>query len=410
MTPRLRTERPQRWAALRGLRARWAFVSATTLLYWIVNQALRPFVPLRLQELGASDLTIGVAVAAYSVSALLLALPSGRLLDRVSLRRSLVVSLVAMAGVTAALAGAPAVWAVVALLVVNGVAAMVTWIALQSLITNAGDGEVRRQQLALFSLGWGVGLAAGPSIGAVLFETVGFGGLCLILGSVTLLAAAAGVAGPDAPRVAAEAEEPGGPAAPREGFARTLLREMDNPALMSVLLSSFVNLYVQSMRTSFYPVYLERVGVSVTQIGVLLSIIGVASLAVRAILPALERSVGPVRVLTWSTWVAIVGMAATPFLTASWLLVAGALCIGVGLGASPPITVQLVAEQTPVGERGLAMGMRTVANRSAQAAQPLVFGGISSFLGLPAAFPASGGLLAAMALWMSLRLRRIGRT
>lgn len=401
-----------RWGTFKALRDRWALVSAATLLYWIANQALRPFVPLRLEELGASDLTIGTTVAAYSLSGLLLALPSGRLLDRVSLRRALALALMLTGASTAVLGLAPVISTIVVVLVANGIGAMVTWIALQALATNAGVGEARRQQLALFSFAWGVGLAVGPAFGALLYDRGGFLVLCATLAVVCVLAAGAALAGPDAPHAAAHAahdldSDADRDIAKREGFFRVLRRELDNPALMSVLLSSFVNLYVLSMRTSFYPVYLARAGVSVARIGVLLSIIGGASLVVRAVLPPLERAFGAIRILTWSTWIAITGIATTPILRSYWLLVAGALAVGIGLGANPPITINLVADHTPADQRGLAMGMRTVANRSAQVSQPLVFGGLSSSIGLGAAFPVSGGFLAALALWMSCRLRSL---
>jgi MFS family permease len=181
---------------------------------------------------------------------------------------------------------------------------------------------------------------------------------------------------------------------------------MENPILVSVLISSFINLFVLSMRISFYPVYLERAGVAITQIGLLLSIIGISSLAVRAILPAAERRLGSIRVLVGSTWLAILGAASLPLSTHMAVLAVGALLIGVGLGANPPITVSLVAEHSDARDRGLAVGLRMVANRSGQVAQPVVFGGLAALFGLGVAFPVSGALLAALTLWMSMRLRR----
>jgi len=85
-----------------ALRSRWALLSLATLLYWVANQAIRPFRALRLQQLGATDLTIGLALAAASVAALVLAVPSGRLLDRLPQREALVLALLGLAASTAA--------------------------------------------------------------------------------------------------------------------------------------------------------------------------------------------------------------------------------------------------------------------------------------------------------------------
>lgn len=67
-----------------GLRSRWALVTLATTLYWLAVHSLRPLVPLRLNDLGASELHIGLIVSMNSMIALFLAIPSGRLMDRLS--------------------------------------------------------------------------------------------------------------------------------------------------------------------------------------------------------------------------------------------------------------------------------------------------------------------------------------
>lgn len=391
-----------RFPAWRALRSRWAVLSLVTLLYWITSQGIRPFLPIRLEDLGASDFVIGLAVAAYAVVGLLLAIPSGRLLDRLSQRRLLVAAMVGLAVTTVLL---PLLGSVVLLslgMVINGLFAMWVWLLLQSMISSAGEGHGRRNQLALFSLTWGIGLAAGPSIGAVLYDRIDFTGLCLILGAVTLLGGVAAFGSPPVMPPGAK-ESDGAPA--DAGIRAAMSRAMENPILVSVLISSFINLFVLSMRISFYPVYLERAGVTITQIGLLLSVIGISSLAVRTVLPAVERRFGTLRVLITSTWLAILGAASIPLTTHIAVLTLGALLIGVGLGANPPITVSLIAEHSDARDRGLAVGLRMVANRSGQVAQPLVFGGLAAAFGLGLAFPVSGALLAGLTVWMAVRLR-----
>jgi MFS family permease len=391
-----------RFPAWRALSSRWAILSLVTLLYWITSQGIRPFLPIRLQDLGASDFVIGLAVAAYALVGLLLAIPSGRLLDRLSQRRLLVAAMAGLAVTTALL---PLLRSVVLLslgMLINGLFAMWVWLLLQSMISSAGEGTGRRNQMALFSLTWGIGLAAGPSLGAVLYDQLDFIGLCVILGTVTLVGAAVAVGSPPVtPPGAKDGEVPPEDA----GIRAAMSRALENPILVSVLISSFINLFVLSMRISFYPVYLERAGVTITQIGLLLSVIGISSLAVRTVLPAVERRFGTLRVLIASTWLAIIGAASIPLTTHFAVLTVGALLIGVGLGANPPITVNLIAEHSDARDRGLAVGLRMVANRSGQVAQPLVFGGLAGAFGLGLAFPVSGALLAGLTVWMAIRLR-----
>ena len=120
-----------------GRRSRWAIASLAVLLYWLAAHSLRPLVTIRLDELGATDAQIALTVAAYSVFSLLLAIPGGRLVDRVGVMRVLVVSLTAMVlvGVGYALATTPE--QIIALQAVNGVVELGVWLALQSLATPA---------------------------------------------------------------------------------------------------------------------------------------------------------------------------------------------------------------------------------------------------------------------------------
>ncbi|MBA3622257.1 MAG: MFS transporter [Euzebyales bacterium] len=177
--------------------------------------------------------------------------------------------------------------------------------------------------------------------------------------------------------------------------------------MKGVLLSTFVALYVNSIKMSFYPLFLERAGVSVPRIGVLLSVIGVASLAVRVLLPAALRRWDPGRVLVWSMWASVVPITLTPWLGAYWALAVAAALIGLGYGVNPPVTVQLMALHTEPAERGLAMGLRVTSNRLAQVAQPLVFGALISTVGMAMAFPASGVLLGGLTLWAGSEASRM---
>jgi MFS family permease len=390
--------------AAAAMRSRWAILSIVTLLYWIANQALRPYLPLRLEALGASDLFIGAAVAGYSMAGLVLAVPSGRALDRLPQHRLLVGALAGLVVSTAVLPLTRSVLVLAALMFVNGACGMWVWLVLQSMITFAGEGADRRRQLALFSFAWGVGLAAGPSIGALVYDVAAFSALCVVTAGVTLLAAAAAVI---APRLAPHRTADTAGEEQDTRLLAALGRSFGNPVLVVVLLSSFINVFVLSMRISFYPVYLERAGVPLTRIGLLLSAIGAVSLAIRAVLPVLLQRFGMFRVLIWSTWAAILGAAATPVTTEYWVLMVGAVLIGVGLGSNPPITVNLVAEHSDRHDRGLAVGLRMVANRTAQVSQPVLFGAVAAVVGLGIAFPLSGAFLAALTIWMTARLRRL---
>ena len=217
-----------------GRRSRWAIASLAVLLYWLAAHSLRPLVTIRLDELGATDAQIALTVAAYSVFSLLLAIPGGRLVDRVGVMRVLVVSLTAMVlvGVGYALATTPE--QIIALQAVNGVVELGVWLALQALASHAGGGEFLTRQLALFSLAWGIGLAVGPALGGAVYGAMGFQPLGWLYAGVTLVALAAvplvPYRGREQPERGSDGKLP--------GMVRSMRVMIGRPAVKGVLLAS----------------------------------------------------------------------------------------------------------------------------------------------------------------------------
>lgn len=370
------------------LTSRWVLLSVASLCYWTATQALKPMVALRLQDLGSSDALIGIVLGAHSLVTFAIALPSGRSIDRYGLRRSLGIGLVGMVVAGVAFTVTEGIWQLTLVLIGAGTAELATWLSMQALASRAGRGESLRRHLALFSFAWGVGLAVGPIVGSALYATHGFASVAVfycVMSAVGLLAALV------VPTVGVECHE--GPASSMRHAVTTM---WGSPAVRAVLLSSFVILFVYGIRNSFYPLLLERRGMPVEQIGLLMSVIGIASLVVRLPLPRLVDRVGPERLLVVSMWVAVVAMTATPWLSTTALLVVAAILVGAGLGVNPPVTVEMMAVHTAAQERALAMGLRVSANRLSQMVQPVMFGVIAGFVGIPLAFAASGVLLAGL--------------
>jgi MFS family permease len=365
---------------------RWVLASVGALVYWTTIEALRPMVALQLDRIGASAPEIGIAVGAYAVLGLLLSVPGGVIVDRVGPRRLLVsgFGLLATCGVLYA-ALATSVVALTVVQLVAGAAALAVWVALQSAVTYAGAGDFLRKQLAVFATAWAIGSAVGPLVGGWLFGWLGFeavAGLLLVAGLVGALAGGRLPVG--------DPRDAGAAPLPAWRSARDLVAR---PTVRLVLASSFVSLAVQSLRTSFYPLFLADRGLTPATIGAVLTLIGIASVAVRLFLPALGRSFGARAVLVWSTWLAVAWVTAAPLLTGSLGILAGAVLLGVSLGLNPPTTVELIADATPPEHRGTAMGLRVAANRSAMITEPILFGAVTAALSATVAFVASGALL-----------------
>lgn len=378
--------RRQRHGAGRALAkvivSRWALVSLVALLYWTASHSLRPFVIVRLDDLGASAQEVGLVAASYAFFSLFLAIPGGRAIDRLGSTRVLNVSLVAMAALGVAYAFAGTVLELFVLQMVNGVVELGVWLAVQTLVTGAGQGDGLAKQLSMFSFAWGLGIAVGPTLGGLVYDQLGFATLGFTYAG---LAAAMLLAIWFAPAPPAGLRTRGG------RLGRDAWRTARKPAIRSVLLSSFIVMYVISIKGTFYPLALQDRGISVPLIGVLLSIMGVASLGIRPFLPALSRRLGPGAVLVIGTVVGVVGISLTPWLFHPALLVAAAAVTGAGYGSNPPVAMQLLSQYSDTSNRGLVMGLRAASSRLAQVVQPLAFSSVVATAGTAAAFPLSGG-------------------
>jgi MFS family permease len=361
------------------------------------------YIPIRMSALGASDLDIGVAVGARGLLPFLLALSLGRIADRLGGRQLLVPSMVLMlvVGLLHGVAETPLTFAVLQALF--GLSTVGVWITLQAVITHAGTGAALRTHLAFFSFMWGLGIAVGPVLGAVLYD--GFGFRALTYG-FALITATVGLSALVIPWATARAAERA--AADAAPFWQSVGSVARRPAVRSVLLASFATQYTFSIRNSFYPVVLERNGVGVTEIGLLLSVAGFASLAIRMVLPLLLRRFRSGPLLVATTLSGAIAITATPVLGSVMpALLVAAIVMGIAVGVNPPITVELLARYTTAAERGLSAGMRVMVNRGAQVLQPLVFGSIAAVGGALAAWPASAVILGALTASMARALRQV---
>jgi MFS family permease len=384
------------WAA--ALRSRYVAAAVGAFAYWTAIEALRPMVALQLQRIGATSVEVGVAVAAFALLAFVLSVPGGAAVDRLGPRRLLIAGFAVTVGCGLAYRTfATSVLGLTVVQSITGIAALLVWVSLQAAVTHAGTGEGLRRQLVIFSTAWAAGSAVGPVLGGWLFEVGGFSGIAGLLGATGGVGLVAALS---LPRVRPAHDAP---AVAMLSGARSLL---GSAPMRLVLAASFVSLAAQTLRSSFYPIFLTGQGLGPRDVGLVLTAIGSVSVVARLGLPALGRRFAATAVLWGSTWLAIAWLVTIPLMTGPALIVVGALMVGVSLGLHPPVTVELIAAAAPANLRGTAMGMRVMANRSGQLVAPLVFGAVALAAGPPAAFVASGAVLSGVLGAAAARDRR----
>lgn len=387
-----------------SFRSRYVTVSLLAVLLWGTSQGLRPFVALRLVELGYSTAEVGVAVAAFASLSLVLALPAGRLVDRMPAAWLVLAALLIQAGLAFGYARATAFVPIILLQLTQGVAFMVAWLGIQAIVMTARSGPFLQFHLALFSLAWGIGQALGPIFGGVAFERFGFATLAYGVGVTLVVASLLAIALPrSSHRVTDRVGESEATGATRPSAVGDLRGLAGDRSVRLVALAAFTAISVESIRNSFYPILLDQAGYSGSQVGLLLATAAIASLAVRGALPLIRRRSPATTVLLVSTAVGVLGLSLTPAFLLVGLppLLIGAGMMGVGNGLNPPITLELMASDVAARTRGMATAIRAMSNRLANLAQPLIFSGLIAGIGIRASFPVVGTGLGACIVLMA---------
>ncbi len=171
--------------------------------------------------------------------------------------------------------------------------------------------------------------------------------------------------------------------------------------------ASFTVLFGLGTRLSFYPVYMQGLGYSATVIGTMLAIRAGTSISVRMLMGwIIRRAGGRFPAMIGAMCVLAVAVGTTPLCRGVAALAVNSMAVGIGVGLALPLSMAVVSGNAAAGKRGVAMGVRLTGNRLAQVINPVFYGGLSEWKGIPTAFAAGGLLLAVVTAPVFLWWRR----
>ncbi|MGH8660169.1 MAG: MFS transporter, partial [Burkholderiales bacterium] len=271
-------------------------------------------------ELGASQFTIGLMIAMYSLLPALLAVYAGKLSDRLGVR---VPMLAGSLGVALGLLlpwlspGLPALYASAALI---GASHMFYNVSAQNLVGSLGSAEERTHNFANYALAMAIGSFLGPLFAGFSIDYVGHAAGYLYIAALPLVPAV----------IMATARRVGrGPRLKTEDEQAVLSTSLlANPVLRRTLIASAVAVTAQDLFQFYMPIYGHSVGLSASAIGVVLAMSAVAAFAVRIGLPTLVKRWGPDAVFNGSLFISAVTFLLFPFSTSAPALAAIALVLG----------------------------------------------------------------------------------
>jgi MFS family permease len=365
---------------------------------------VRLAVPLQVLRDGAPEWLVGVLLALFALSPIVLALPAGRLADRFGYHRPMrvAVALVACGSLVAAASQQIAALAVAALLVGGG--ANVGLIAIQR--TAGQVARDRTERMRIFSwLGLAPALAnvIGPVIAGAMIDVAGFAEAFALLAALPLgtLFMARLVPQDTRPAGAAASSAPPSARRPLLGSARDLFMR---PGLRRLLLVNWLISASWDVHAFLVPVLGHERDLSASSIGTVLGVFAAAVAGIRLVIPLIAHRLTETQTLRGSMWLTAAVFLAYPFAPTTLAMGLCATLLGIALGAVQPMIMSSLHRLTPADRHGEALALRSITINLASTVMPLFFGALGTaagttalFWGMAAAVGSGSGLLGRLA-------------
>ena len=362
---------------------------AALILLGIANHTVlsgsRVIVSLDALSMGASPFTVGVLMALYALLPMLLSVAAGRVSDRIGTRWPMRIgsALIAIGAVLPiAFPGFPALFASAPLV---GLGFMAFQLAAQSATGEVGGLKARARNFTLLSIGYSISGFIGPLVAGFTIDHFGFRAAFAVFALIPLIP----IAALSGRRFELPAKAPHVGTAHRGGVLallrhRTLRRVFAVNALLSMS---------WDLHSIFVPIYGERIGLSASEIGLLLSSFAAATFVVRLGMGRIARRLTEHQVLTGALLLAGAVYLVYPLSTSVLGLLALSFTLGLGLGSSQPMVLSLLHTHAPPGRVGEAAGVRLSLVNMMAVGVPLALGAVGSSVGIGPVFWSVGTCL-----------------
>lgn len=353
---------------------------------------LRMAAPLQLLREGHAAWAVGVVLALFALAPVLLALPAGRLADRLGYHRPVALAVcLTLVGLLSAIAstfvtGAPHLLLLALGAMATGAGTNTGMLTIQRTAGLAArDGTERMRIFSWLGIAPSFSNVLGPVLVGFVIDALGFrAAYASLLLLPVLTIASLRVVPRLPPPVSLQAP------APRLG-TWALIRE---PAMARLLLVNWLLSMCWDVHLFAVPILGHDRGFSAATIGLVLGAFTASVTAVRVLIPWMAHRLSEVRVLQ----VAMVGtglvFAAYPFAPNPWVMGACAVLLGITLGSVQPMVMSMLHHITPHERHGEALAVRSMTLNMSSTVMPLLFGLSGTLLGAALLFWLVGAAVA----------------
>lgn len=355
-------------------------------------------VALLLVEVTDQASLIGLTIGARHALVLLLSIHGGVMMDKLGIRRVMIVFAAVSVAVPLLFPMTPWIVGLIVLQMIAGMSDAMVWMGAQALSGRVMKGDPVYVGRMTFVVR--IGSFVGPIAVGFVWDHGGAWPAFIAMSLWSLIGLIGTLAIP--PRPPEEEKEPRrrlrmGDLVPRLSDYIAAFGLAAIPAIALVLMVTIVRVGGTGIQGSFYVVYLESISFSASTIGLLTGVAGlVASLGSLSAGP-LARVIHPHWLIIGIVTLTVFAISVTPLLGGVFALLVLAIGLrGLCLGISQPIEISIIGRALGPESQGMGVGLRTTVNRFAGLAMPVIMGVTADLVGIEKSFFVMGAILLAL--------------
>ncbi len=338
---------------------------------------LRMAAPLLALQQGYSAAAVGLLLALFALSQVVLALPSGRYTDKHGLRRPVTIAVVLATFGTGLAAAAPLFPVLCLGALLTGAASGVAIIALQRHVGRSAQNPSQlRERFSFLAIGPSFSGFLGPVLAGLAIDHAGFRTSFLLLACLPLASWYCIRSVRELPPVKVDQDAP-----PSQAW--TLLRE---PMFKRLLVVNWLLSSCWDVHTFVVPILGHERNFNASTIGLILGGFAVAATLTRLLLPSFANHFREWAVVTAAMLGTALVFAVYPLLESALAMGFCSALLGVALGSVQPMIMSTLHQITPQHRHGEALGLRMMAINASSVAMPLMFGAVSAVIGVAGIF------------------------
>jgi len=332
-------------------------------------------------QLGLSTFVVGSLVAVFAVIPMLMSVRAGQWIDRVGVRRPVMLgnALVVLGTLLPFAAQTQAALMLSACSI--GIGFMLHQVATQDVLGHA-EPQRRLRNFSWLSLAMAGSGFSGPLIAGLAIDHLGsrlaFG--ILALGPLLALAGLRRLQ-PALRAVDGQIQPPA-----REVARRRVTELLKLPALRRIMMVNTILSGAWDTHLFVVPLFGVAIGLSATTIGSILAAFALGTFLIRLVLPYIQARVRSWTLVRAAMAITVVDFLVYPLFTDVTVLIGLSFILGLALGCCQPSMLSLLHQHTPHGRAAEAVGLRMAFVNASQVSLPLTFGALGAVIGVAPLF------------------------